>query len=589
MHPTFSQTLDNACPDGAPEAKHVPPGPSTRAAIREAPATRRRRLSLLMAGFAVAVSLAACDDGEGNEPPPPPPPPPPAEGTAVSGDVRGPAGTQVVLQNNGGDDLVVTVAAPASGDRYATQPFAFPTRLADGAAYSVSVKTAPAGQTCRVVAGGSGTMPVAANTLRVGCEYDADLVSRSSNDLVLGTYFDSRDVVIGGDEVSGEGRYVAFVASVASMAPGVTSSHAQIFWRDRLTGVTHLVSRASDGSEGNDSSWAPAISSDGRTVVFESYASNLVAGDANGARDVFVWSAANDTVGLVSAGGDGPSYEPTISGDGTKVAFTSGARSFTNDQYFGENVFLVDLTTMARTLVSTKASNSDPATGSRPSLSHDGSRLAYYSFSADIVSGDTNGLWDIFVYSAAGGTTKRVSLTGTGDERNQGTESASRVVSPAISGNGRFVAYATTATNLIPNDNNDLQDVFVVDVDLGGVIRLSQTSTEVGGDGDSPVGQGERVAISHDGSWVAFSTRARNIGVGGSAPSGVSNAVMRNWANGQTIPLSDSTVASVGPVSMTKNGAYAAFGSGDTLDGRFASTGMFARFTGVEPAWWWTR
>ena len=516
---------------------------------------------------------------------------------SLTGKFYGPVGALAVLQNNGGDDLPVSVTRSVVGtDAYDATAFSFATKLLDGTAYQVTVKTAPAGQTCSVYKGASGTLPVGADALRVGCEYTYDHVSRSTNDAVLGTYFESSAPVIGGSSTAvgatadgyGEGRFVAFVSSAAGMG-GATNSHRQVFWRDRLTGQTLLVSASAAATEGNADSFAPAISADGLTVAFESYASNLVAGDTNGVRDVFVWSALNPGAGVtrvsVGAGGieaNAESYEPTLSGDGRVVAFSSGASNLTAGVAGTSttNVIRRDLIAGANTLISANAAGTGVG-GSRPALSEDGKRLAFYSFASTLVAGDANGLWDIFVHDATSGVNTRVSLTSSGGERNQGTESASRVVAPTISGDGRYVAFATTATNMVAGDTNGAQDVFVVDTQNGSVVRASVDGAGVQGNADSPIGQGERVALSSDGRWVAFNTSASNLGTP------ASNVVMRNWVTGETRVVSSQTGSSVGSVSMSRTGAYVAFGSGSALDGRFSSSGLFVRFTGLARAWWW--
>jgi len=517
--------------------------------------------------------------------------------SALVGTVRGPiVGDAVVLQNNGGDDVSVTVAHSAGvTDRYDETAFAFATRLGDGTPYQVSVKTAPSGQTCSVYKGATGTMPVAATALRVGCEITNDLVSRSTDDAVKGSYFDSSAPVVGGSalplgattEGYGEGRFVAFVSSAAGMG-GSTGAHRQIFWRDRLTGETKLVSATAAGVEGNDDSWAPAISADGLVVVFESYASNLVAGDTNGVRDVFGWSGTSATGGVerlsIGAGGvesNAASYAPTVSGDGRVVAFVSGASNLTPgvSGTSAIHVYRRDVVAGTNTLVSVDA-NGVAQEGGNPVLSEDGNRLAFSTF-WPLLASDTNNLWDIYVYDHAAGGLQRVSLTSTGGERNQGTESASRSVAPAISGDGRYVAYATTASNVVPGDTNGVQDVFVVDTQTGGVVRASVDGAGTQGNADSPTGQGERPALSADGQWVAFTTSASNLGTP------ASNVLMRHWATGETRVLSSQTGSSVGAVSLSRSGAYAVFGAGAQLDGRYASSGLFARFTGVARSWWW--
>lgn len=527
----------------------------------------------------------------------------PAGVTQVSGTVRGPVGAEVVLQNNGGAGLAVTVVnTPNVTDRYDATAFTFPATLPSGSAYAVTVATAPAGQTCSVYKGPTGTTPLAADALRVGCEHTYDLVSRSTNDSVRGTYYDSRDPVVGGSSGAigatangyGEGRFTAFVSYAAGMATGSTSARRQVFWRDNLTGETLLVSATAGGAEGNGDSWAPALSADGLVVVFESYATNLVAGDTNGVRDVFAWSALDPAAGVerISVGAAGvqansESFEPTVSGDGRVIAFSSGASNLTAGVSGTStiNVYRRDVVAGTNTLVTANGAGTGVG-GSRPMLSEDGNRLAFYSYASSLVANDTNGLWDVFVYDHAAGSRTRVSLTATGAERNQGSESASRVVAPAISGNGRYVAFATTATNMQGAATNGTQHVYVADTQTGAVTRASIATDGTLANADTPVGQGERLALSHDGTWVAFTTAANNLGAG-AGTTGVSNAVMHNMTTGETRAVSDQATGSVGRVAMSRSGAYVVFGSANQLDTRFASTGLFSRFTGVARAWWW--
>jgi hypothetical protein len=215
--------------------------------------------------------------------------------------------------------------------------------------------------------------------------------------------------------------------------------------------------------------------------------------------------------------------------------------------------------------------------GSKPSISYDGSRVAFYSHSETLVSNDNNGLWDIFLWEKDNPKLKRISLTNDHKERNQGSESANRVVAPAISGNGRYIAYATTATNMVPNDNNNFQDVFLYDSNTDSTIMVSNANDGKQGNGDSPIGQGEKIAITFDGSWVAFSTNTTNLGVP------AANVVMHNRLTGQNKAVSNVVGSSVGRATLSQQGGYVVFGIGGKIDTRFQSSGIFANFTGVGP------
>jgi Tol biopolymer transport system component len=516
--------------------------------------------------------------------------------SALAGQLHAPVGTQLTLQLNGGADLALTMPAFAgSADPYNLLPFSFASTLSDGTAYEVTVKSAPAGQVCSVYKGATGTMPVALGGLRVGCEWRDDRVSRSTDNKSFGTFFRSQDYAIGGAsgpvgrtaDGYGEGRFITFVSDIAGIG-GSKGAHRQAFWRDRLTGETLMISATTAGVEGNGDSFAPALSADGLTVAFESYASNLAAADNNGTRDIFVWRANARELGpqRISVGPGGiesnsESFEPTISGDGRRVAYTSSASTLTPgvENTSVVNVILRDLDSGANTLVTANAAGKGVG-GSRPALSEDGNRLAFYSFSSQLVAGDANGLWDIFVYSVDSASMRRVSFTTAGGERNQGNESASRVVAPAISGNGRYVAFSTTATNMAAGDTNSLQDVYVADLQTNTVQHASAGVGGAAGSGDSPFGQGERVSLSYDGRWIAFTTGATNLGV----QSG--QIVLRNLDSGETRAIGTAG-SSTANVRLSRSAAAIAFGTNAFLDARYSGSGMFVEPTGIGRSWWW--
>ena len=505
---------------------------------------------------------------------------PNAVSSLLSGIFCAPSGSSVTLQNNAKSDLTLT-AKKEAGQMYSKNAFSFATPFPNGTKYKVTLKKATAGQTCIIYAGSEGTMPQSANTLRVCSDYTYDLVSRSSDDKTTSTFYECSDPDVGG--VAGEdGRYIVFVSS-ATFA-GSTGKHRQIFWRDRNTSTTKLVSSSTSGQEGDGDSYYPAISGDGKTVAFESFSTNLVEGDKNGLRDVFVWHSATGKIQTVSGGkngaaADAESYEASVSGDGNLVAFTSTATNLTDIEkgVSNNNVFLRDMSAVTTIMISIDPKAKKGGGGSKPSISYDGSRIAFYSHTETLVPSDNNGIWDIFLWEKNIKPLKRISLTSDHKERNQGNESANRVVAPAISGNGRYIAYATTATNMVPNDNNNFQDVFLYDINTDSTIMVSNANDGKQGNSDSPVGQGEKIAITFDGSWVAFSTNASNLGVP------AANVVMHNRATGQNKAVSTVVGSSVGRATFSQQGGYVVFGIGGKIDSRFQSSGIFANFTGVGP------
>lgn len=502
----------------------------------------------------------------------------------LAGQLHGPRGTSVTLRNNGGDDL--TLMVPAGPDLYGSVGFRFNQGQPAGSRYSVTITTPPPGMTCSVYQGASGTMPAASGTLRVGCERTYDHVSRSSDDRVRALNIEAWSPQLGGSYEAigatppqGEGRYVAFVSSASGLSP---NGRRQVFWRDRQTGETRLVSAGPSGAAGDNTSDSPAISADGRVVVFESTATDLVGSDTNGVSDIFRWSADRAGVTRVSEGpggreADGASRSPTVSGDGAVVAFASLATNLGGKLRGGvANVYRRSIADGTNTLVSVDLDSGEGVGGDLPSISEDGNRIAYWSISSRITNGDTNGMWDIFVHQHNIGRQRRVSLRADGRERAQGGDSASRSVAPTLSGDGRHVAFASTSDDLVPDDTNGAQDVFVVDLDgPANLRRVSLSSDGEEGNGASPYGLDERVAMNHDGSRVAFTTAATNLGASSSGP----NMVMRDLAAGKTVAVTDG-VGSVAAPTLSRRGSHVAFGAGKALDGRFRDPGLFVLFSG---------
>jgi hypothetical protein len=274
-------------------------------------------------------------------------------------------------------------------------------------------------------------------------------------------------------------------------------------------GPTELISVDSDEVQGNISSNAPAISDDGRYVAFGSYASNLVTGDTNFDSDIFVRDRQSGTttrVSVVSGGAqaDADSINPAISGDGRYVAFVSFATNLDpggNNGFGIANVFVHDRQSGTTTRVSN--TNRKMANSATPAISDDGRYVAFQSPDANLVAGDTNSTYDIFVYDRQSGTTSRVSVVSGGAQANDGS------INPAISGDGRYVAFQSVASNLAPGDTNGWHDVFVHD-------RQSGTTTLISGaaGGAQANSESRTPAISKDGRYVAFQSYASNLVAG---------------------------------------------------------------------------
>lgn len=499
----------------------------------------------------------------------------------LKGTFTSPPGTKIVLRLNNNDSLVLTQPAASNNLWVQTMNFSFPKSYPAGTEYAVSIRSAPTNLGCIINENGTGRIFEKGLPVSVLCDKKIyEHVSRSTDNKIISTYYESFNPVIGG-KGEDEGRFVAF-GSYGKGMDGSSGNHRQIFWRDRKTGVTKLISKTAAGQEANGDCKMPAISADGKTVAFESYASNLAASDNNGVRDVYVWNEKKGTVNLVSMAQQGgaanaASYEPAVSGDGSVIAYTSDASNIVALQpvFSTPNVYVYKQGG-GTDFISEDYETGKAAGGSSvPAVSEDGTSIAFCGYTNRLVNGDNNNLWDIFLWKIGVPGLKRISLTSTGGERNQGTESASRVVAPSISGDGNYVAFATTATNMVPGDYNNAQDVFVVDIQTGSVVRTSVDAAGKEGNGDSPIGQGEKIAISYNGRWTAFSTKANNLG----APE--NNIVMHNSVSGKTIAVTSITGSSVGVPALSNKASYVIFGMGTKLDSRVPSSGIFTAFTNI--------
>jgi Tol biopolymer transport system component len=307
--------------------------------------------------------------------------------------------------------------------------------------------------------------------------------------------------------LSADGRYVAFESRASTLVPGDTNGTTDIFVRDRQSGTTERVSLDSNGNQGDLYSLAPSITSDGRFVAFESRAANLVPGDTNGKKDVFVRDRLLATTRRVSvdAGGlqgDGDSQEARISADGRFLAFTSSASNLVpGDTNTYRDAFVCELASGAIERVSVSSSGVEGYGGTAlPAISADGRFVAYCSAAGNLVPNDIGGFSDVFVRDRQLGTTERVSVNSAGIQIQGPTSSSS------ISADGRWVAFETHGINLDPNDTNLMEDIYVHDR-LSGITE--RMSVAIGG--GSANGASRAPSISADGRFVAFESSATNL------------------------------------------------------------------------------
>lgn len=313
--------------------------------------------------------------------------------------------------------------------------------------------------------------------------------------------------------ISADGRYVAFLSYATNLVSGDTNALPDVFVRDRQTGVTERVNVSTSGAQDNGGAGSVSISADGRYVAFHTYGSNLVPGDTNGpgdaSRDVFVHdrvTGATERVSVSSAGtqGNNGSTDPAISADGRYVAFTSYASNLVSGDTNGAaDVFVHDRQTNSTERVSVSGTGGQGnGTSYSPSMSADGQFIVFLSTASNLVPGDTNGYWDVFVHDRQTGTTERVNVSSSGGQANN-----SSFRRPSISGDGRYVVFDSWATNLVDRDANAyIADIFLHDRQTGTTELVSVSSGGEQGNGNS-----YSPSISTDGNSIVFSSWSTNL------------------------------------------------------------------------------
>jgi Tol biopolymer transport system component len=387
--------------------------------------------------------------------------------------------------------------------------------------------------------------------------------------------------------ISADGRHAAFESLASNLVPGDTNNQQDVFVKDRLTGTTVRVSIAWDESEGVGSPYpqaaaAPAISANGRFVAFVSCYPNLVTGDTNGLVDVFVHDRDLDQNGIFdevggtttvrvsvdSFGGEGssnldpgPDADVAISDDGRHLAFTSlhslvqsdtnqALDVFVHDRDADSNGVFDEVNGILTTRVSVAASGTQGLFGlcAEPSLSADGRYVAFSSSFENLVATDGNANYDCFVHdrdfdqngvfdeTAAGSTTiLPVSVTPTAAT---GAGLSGKAV---LSATGRFVAFLSSAPDLVPADTNGFYDVFIRDrdVDQDGIFdvpgSVSTTRVSISRTGAQSNGASFNASLSPNGRYVVFDSNATNLAPGDS--NGARDVFVHDCATGSTIRM----------------------------------------------------
>ena len=335
-----------------------------------------------------------------------------------------------------------------------------------------------------------------------------------------------------------------------------------------------------NGSQGDMASFFPSISADGRYIAFSSAASNFVKEDTNENFDVFVLEQQTGVISLVSVSSNGTQGNgqssltaPSISGDGRYIAFASDASNLVSGDTNGvTDIFVYDRITgeTSRVSVSSEGIQGNNHSGrylffSRIGISADGRFVTFDSLASNLVAGDTNEFIDIFVHDRLTGETNRVSIA------DDGTQGNGESAFPSISADGRFISYMSYATNLVANDTNNACDTFVFDLEAQETNLISLSSEGEQGNKGSWAS-----SISEDGRYVVFSSDASNLVVGDNNES--SDIFIHDMVSGETTLISISSDGTQGNgstyiPSISADGRYVLFASkssnlviGDTND-----------------------
>ena len=313
-----------------------------------------------------------------------------------------------------------------------------------------------------------------------------------------------------GSPISADGRFVVFNSLADTLIAHDTNAQTDIFIRDRKNATTKRVNVSSNEEEatgpGAAYSTDPAISADGRFVVFTSTADNLVPNDLNGAADIFIRDRKKGVTKRVSVNsGEEESHnggtEASVSADGRYVLFGSTSDNLGPGAVDGhEDAYVRDRWkgTTRRVSVNSHEHQANLSVGYM-SISNDGRFVVFESDADNLVPHDTNGVTDVFIRDRRNGTTRRVSVNS--NEKQSKTWAGYAHISPS----GRYVVFESPDGNLVPGDDNGVNDIFVRDVRNGTTRRVTHRAG-----GTTPNGS-EYATISADGRFVAFQSDVTNL------------------------------------------------------------------------------
>lgn len=362
--------------------------------------------------------------------------------------------------------------------------------------------------------------------------------------------------------VSADGRFVAFESNATNLVPDDTNGMSDVFVQDVWTGETTRASVAPNGAESDRGGYSPAISGDGRYVAFQSFATNLVPGAVNGSLQIYVKDRTSGAVARASVDSAGTPanahcMDPGLSADGRFVTFQTLANNLvpgdTNSHW---DVFVHDLRTgiTARASVGSGGVESTEG-GTHGRVSADGRYVVFECIGDDLVPGDTNNVQDIFVHDLLLDLTARVSLNSVGAEASDWCRNGS------ISADGTVVVFESFASLLVLHDTNQTWDVFARDLTTN---ETRAVSLRHGGDGQTANGASGTPSISPDGRYVAFQSEATDL-TGDGDSNGAPDVFVHDRSTGETVRASVDTcggqASGASTLAAAANGGIVAFES----------------------------
>jgi hypothetical protein len=367
--------------------------------------------------------------------------------------------------------------------------------------------------------------------------------------------------------ISGDGDTIAFVTTSSHDADD-TNGKSDVYAYHIASETYELVSLNSSevvSTDGNSSYTGLSLSYDGRYVLFSSNVTDLVAGDINGFSDVFMrdrTAGATERISLDSSEGElnNNSFDPSISNDGELVVFWTGATDVIggSDTNGFIDVFMRNRTAGTTERVSLNSAEAQLTGGSSwvedSSISGDGRYVAFMSYATNGVVGDTNGDGDVFLRDIVAGTTVRVSVDEDGNEVAQFSEGS------VISNEGTYVVFRSEG-QLVSADDQAFEDVYVYNTDTAEIRLASSSEDGEPGDDDSDGGLSNGLFVSSDGRFVLFDSEANNF-ITGYTPPATTTLYVKDMVTGEVEMVNDDHAHS--RYGLSDNGSKVIFRNGDS-------------------------